>query len=156
MTGIHWDWMAVQIQSTVIRSLLALKRAFTQLHSELPLKQPDPLQFVTGSSGFSKSLSKSQIFKQWTYGDDAYFIAKNKSADVIGKTWHWMSFVYTCESHVYLFWFCKDGHFMAKSCAYKYNFFWSFCPFLKVYVHAEKMLQRTEKSYCPTPGQVLA
>ncbi|KAK3084741.1 hypothetical protein FSP39_018193 [Pinctada imbricata] len=76
--------MALQSFGWFPRTLISLKRAFTQLHSELPLKQREPLQFVTGSAGFSKSLSKAQIFKQWSYGDDAYFIAKNTTADVIG------------------------------------------------------------------------
>ncbi|KAL5016439.1 hypothetical protein ScPMuIL_006028 [Solemya velum] len=66
-----------------------IARAFaTGIHSEFQLKQRstarEPYHLVTGSYGFSKSLSKPQAFNKWTFGDDAFFIAKDKSADVIG------------------------------------------------------------------------
>lgn len=67
-----------------------IARAFvTGIHSEFQLKQRpiEPYHLVTGSYGFSKSLSKPQAFNKWTFGDDAFFIAKDKSADVIG-TYH--------------------------------------------------------------------
>ena len=61
------------------------------IHNEFQLKSPydrpkEPLHFVSGVSGFSKSLSKSNHTK-WTFGDDAYFISRNKVADVIGESY---------------------------------------------------------------------
>ena len=66
-----------------------LVRAFsTRSQSELQFRQRsiEPLNFVTGSSGFSKSLApiNSAGSKKWTYGDDAFFIARHKVADVLG------------------------------------------------------------------------
>ncbi|KAL3857154.1 hypothetical protein ACJMK2_011849 [Sinanodonta woodiana] len=64
-----------------------IARAFiTSIQSEFrPNARPrEPLHLVTGTAGFSKSLTKNQAFKKWTFGDDAYFIARNKVADVIG------------------------------------------------------------------------
>lgn len=72
----------------------------TGIHSEIQLKSSvdrKELQFVTGASGFSKSLSKPQGPKKWTFGDDAYFIARDKVADVIGKCHPWYV---PCISHV--------------------------------------------------------
>lgn len=59
------------------------------IHNEFQLKSPfekpkEPLHLVTGASGFSKSLTKSSQLSKWTFGDDAYFISRNKVADVIG------------------------------------------------------------------------
>ncbi|CAG5122817.1 unnamed protein product [Candidula unifasciata] len=59
------------------------------IHNEFQLKSPfdkpkEPLHLVTGASGFSKSLTKSSNFTKWTFGDDAYFISRNRYADVIG------------------------------------------------------------------------
>ncbi|KAK0068898.1 Protein phosphatase PTC7 [Biomphalaria glabrata] len=59
------------------------------IHNEFQLKSPfdkakEPLHLVTGTSGFSKSVSKSNQFSKWTFGDDAYFISRNKVADVLG------------------------------------------------------------------------
>lgn len=65
-----------------------ISRAFVTslgLNPELQIKSRKDLHLVTGSAGFSKSLTKAQGPKQWTYGDDAYFITRNKVADVIGK-----------------------------------------------------------------------
>lgn len=66
-----------------------LVRAFsTRSQSELHFRQRsiEPLNFVTGSSGFSKSLAPVSPTgtKKWTYGDDAFFIARHKLADVLG------------------------------------------------------------------------
>ncbi|KAL4223120.1 Protein phosphatase PTC7 [Mactra antiquata] len=47
----------------------------------------DPLRFVTGCSGFSKTLSpgpQCSGLKKLTFGDDSYFIARDKTADVLG------------------------------------------------------------------------
>ena len=46
---------------------------------------PRPLSLMTASSGISKANSHSKIVSKWSFGDDAYFVAKNKAADVIGK-----------------------------------------------------------------------
>ncbi|XP_005102660.1 protein phosphatase PTC7 homolog [Aplysia californica] len=60
------------------------------IHNEFQVKTPfdkpkEPLHFVTGASGFSKSVTKtSNLGNKWTFGDDAYFISRNKVADVIG------------------------------------------------------------------------
>ncbi|XP_060075741.1 protein phosphatase PTC7 homolog [Ylistrum balloti] len=62
-------------------------RAFVSslgLNPERQIKARKDFHLVTGSAGFSKSLRKTQGPKQWTYGDDAYFITRNKLADVIG------------------------------------------------------------------------
>lgn len=66
-----------------------LVRAFsTRSQSELQFRQRsiEPLNFVTGSSGFSKSLAPLSPTgtKKWSYGDDAFFIARHKLADVLG------------------------------------------------------------------------
>lgn len=68
--------------------LAGLSRSFLAgFHTELQLKTrpKEPLHLVAGSAGFSKTISQSHTFKQWTYGDDAYFVAKNRTADVIGE-----------------------------------------------------------------------
>ncbi|XP_061196312.1 protein phosphatase PTC7 homolog [Saccostrea echinata] len=73
--------------SGLLGRLAGLSRTFfAGLHTELQLKTrpTESLHLVTGSSGFSKTISQSPTFKQWTYGDDAYFVAKNRTADVIG------------------------------------------------------------------------
>ncbi|XP_069135215.1 protein phosphatase PTC7 homolog isoform X3 [Argopecten irradians] len=54
------------------------------LNPERQIKARKDFHLVTGSAGFSKSLTKTQGPKQWTYGDDAYFITRNKVADVLG------------------------------------------------------------------------
>lgn len=43
------------------------------------------LHLITASSGVSKSVSAAQITPKWCYGDDAYFVAVHKTADVIGE-----------------------------------------------------------------------
>lgn len=77
-----------------VRQLATVARALvTRKSSECQKTRPRdrierPLQLVTGSSGFSKSLSRTHGqnfgFDKWTFGDDAFFIAKNKVADVLG------------------------------------------------------------------------
>ena len=61
----------------------------TNVQSELKAQQPcDPLKFVTGCSGFGNSLAPGSTGcgpKKWTFGDDSYFIARNKAADVLGN-----------------------------------------------------------------------
>lgn len=60
------------------------------IHNEFQLKSPfdrskeQPVHLVAGASGFSKSLTKTTNLSKWTFGDDAYFISRNKVADVIG------------------------------------------------------------------------
>ncbi|GFN92815.1 phosphatase ptc7-like protein [Plakobranchus ocellatus] len=97
------------------------------IHNEFQLKSPydrpkEPLHFVSGVSGFSKSLSKSNHSK-WTFGDDAYFISRNKVADVIGVAdgvGGWRSYgidpstfprtlMLACERMV------REGHFVPQS-----------------------------------------
>ena len=59
------------------------------IHNEFSLKSgssKQPLHLVTASSGFSKNVAKSSSLSKWTFGDDAYFVARSKSADVIGKS----------------------------------------------------------------------
>ncbi|XP_064612186.1 protein phosphatase PTC7 homolog [Liolophura sinensis] len=75
------------MQSVALYGRLLARAIVTGIHSEIQLKSSvdrKELQFVTGASGFSKSLSKPQGPKKWTFGDDAYFIARDKVADVIG------------------------------------------------------------------------
>lgn len=64
-------------------------RAFSSnVQTEIKTTQQarDPLKFVTGCSGFSKSLSPVGTGpKKWTFGDDSYFVARDKTADVLGK-----------------------------------------------------------------------
>jgi len=62
-----------------------------QIHTEFQLSvdKKEPLHFVTGASGFSKSFQFRKHptptpLKQSTYGDDAFFISRNKNADIIG------------------------------------------------------------------------
>lgn len=70
-----------------------LYRAFaSNVQTEIKTTQQprDPLRFVTGCSGFSKSWaqcpgSNCSGIKRWTFGDDSYFIARDKTADVLGK-----------------------------------------------------------------------
>lgn len=63
-------------------------RAFaSNVQTEIKTTQQarDPLKFVTGCSGFSKSLSPVGTGpKKWTFGDDSYFVARDKTADVLG------------------------------------------------------------------------
>lgn len=62
-------------------------RAFaSNVQTEIKTKQ-DPLKFVTGCSGFSKSLTSGSLSigsKKYSFGDDSYFIARSKTADVLG------------------------------------------------------------------------
>lgn len=48
-------------------------------------QQARELKFVTGCSGFAKSISPScSVPKKLCFGDDSYFIARDKTADVLG------------------------------------------------------------------------
>ena len=74
------------MQSTLGRIFF---RVFSSnVQTELKTK-PQDLKFVTGCSGFSKSLAPIYDTvgpsKKWTYGDDAYFVARDKTADVLGE-----------------------------------------------------------------------
>lgn len=55
-----------------------------EIHLKTHAKVKGPLRLVTGCSGFSKSVTKPPTFKNWSFGDDAFFVAKNKSFDVLG------------------------------------------------------------------------
>jgi len=76
-----------------MQSLFGYSRNFFRLFAtstELKSKQQscEPFKFVTGCSGFSKSLTPGGTLvgsKKYLYGDDAYFIAKDTHADVIGE-----------------------------------------------------------------------
>ncbi|KAH3887278.1 protein phosphatase PTC7 homolog [Dreissena polymorpha] len=63
-------------------------RAFASTTEFKTKQQPcEPLKFVSGCAGFSKSLSPSGRCvdsKRLTFGDDAYFIARDNHAEVIG------------------------------------------------------------------------
>ena len=77
------------MQSVALYGRLVARAIVSGIHNEFQLKSPreipkDPLQLVTGHSGFSKTLSPNTL-RKWNFGDDAYFIARNKVADVIGK-----------------------------------------------------------------------
>lgn len=77
------------MHSVALYGRLVARAIVTGIHNEFQLKtgardSKQPLHLVTGSSGFSKSVAKSTALKKWTFGDDAYFIARNKVADVIG------------------------------------------------------------------------
>ena len=78
----------IVMASGLLGRLAGISRTFIAgLHTEFQLKTrpKEPLHLVTGSAGFSKTISQSPSFKQWTFGDDAYFVAKNRTADVIGR-----------------------------------------------------------------------
>ncbi|XP_050408002.1 protein phosphatase PTC7 homolog [Patella vulgata] len=77
------------MQSVAVYGRLVARAIVAGIHSngEFQLKSPrpkEPVHFVTGSSGFSKFVTKTSPLKKWTFGDDAYFIARNKTSDVIG------------------------------------------------------------------------
>ena len=71
--------------TTWVRSFFRLFASNVQ--TELKSKQQTrDLKFVTGCSGFSKSLTPCSTGpKKWTFGDDSFFIARNNTADVIGN-----------------------------------------------------------------------
>ncbi|VDI09723.1 Hypothetical predicted protein [Mytilus galloprovincialis] len=75
------------MQSLALGWRLLSRAIVSGIHNEFQLKPrakvKGPVQFVTGCSGFSKSVSKTPNFKNWSFGDDAYFVAKNTSYDVI-------------------------------------------------------------------------
>ena len=74
------------MQTIAVYGRLFARAIFTGLNAEHPSKLPEPYHLLTGASGFSKSplgASKPGV-KNWTFGDDAYFIAKDDYADVIG------------------------------------------------------------------------
>lgn len=77
------------MQSVTLYGRLLARAIVTGFHNEFQIKpreKPKELHLVTGTSGFSKSaIPKSELLRKWTFGDDAYFIARNKVADVIGK-----------------------------------------------------------------------
>ena len=77
------------MQSVTQYGRIVARAIVAQFHNEFQVKSPvdkkEPLHFVTGSSGFSKSVTQSSQLSKWTFGDDAYFISRNKVADVIGK-----------------------------------------------------------------------
>lgn len=87
-SGLIWNFKAVIVMASGLLGRLAgISRTFIAgLHTELQFKTrpKEPLHLVTGSAGFSKTISQSPSFKQWTFGDDAYFVANNRTADVIG------------------------------------------------------------------------
>ena len=65
-------------------------------NSRYPSQTPThirPLSFLTASSGISKTNQIPKIVSKWSFGDDAYFVAKNSSADVIGMH----EFVFSCK-----------------------------------------------------------
>lgn len=76
------------MQSVTLYGRLLARAIVTGFHNEFQIKpreKPKELHLVTGTSGFSKSaIPKSELLRKWTFGDDAYFIARNKVADVIG------------------------------------------------------------------------
>ena len=71
----------------VARAIAAQIHSANEFQIKTPFDKPkEPLHFVTGASGFSKSISNpSHLSSKWTFGDDAYFITRNKEADVIGE-----------------------------------------------------------------------
>eukprot|EP00106_Octopus_bimaculoides_P010447 XP_014777889.1 PREDICTED: protein phosphatase PTC7 homolog [Octopus bimaculoides] len=75
------------MQSVTLYGRLLARAFITGFHNEYQLKareKPQELHLVTGASGFSKSTRpKSELLRKWTFGDDAFFIARNKVADVI-------------------------------------------------------------------------
>lgn len=77
------------MQSVALYGRLVARALVAGIHNEFQLKpgssQKQPLHLVTGSSGFSKSVAKNSVLNKWTFGDDAYFIARSKAADVIGR-----------------------------------------------------------------------
>lgn len=86
-----WQTVDERDMQSVYHGWRALSRAILSgIHNEFQLKTrpkvKGPVQFVTGCSGFSKSLTKPHNFKNWSFGDDAYFVARNTSYDVIGKS----------------------------------------------------------------------
>lgn len=77
------------MQSVAQYGRIVARAIVNQFHNEFQLKSPvdkpkEPLHFVSASSGFSKSVTKSNHLSKLTFGDDAYFISRNKDADVIG------------------------------------------------------------------------
>jgi len=72
------------MQSVTVYGRLIARALFSGVNTK---PRTEPLHLVTGSSGFSKSFrpTKPQGLSKLTFGDDAYFIARNKVADVIGK-----------------------------------------------------------------------
>ena len=80
--------LGTDMQSASVIGRLLVRAFSTRSQSELQFRQRsiEPLNFVTGSSGFSKTIvpTSQTGTKKWTYGDDAFFIARHKLADVIG------------------------------------------------------------------------
>lgn len=102
------------MQSVTLYGRLLARAIVTGFHNEFQIKpreKPKELHLVTGTSGFSKSaIPKSELLRKWTFGDDAYFIARNKVADVIGKLKYfffeihtfffiYVHFIYYCASY---------------------------------------------------------
>ena len=77
------------MQSVAQYGRIVARAIVNQIHNEFQLKSPiepkEPLHFVSASSGFSKSVTKPSHLSKLTFGDDAYFISRNKDADVIGN-----------------------------------------------------------------------
>lgn len=76
------------MHSVALYGRLLARAIATGIHSELQIQRErarEPLQLVTGSSGFSKTITKSTNTRKWAFGDDAYFISRNKAVDVIGR-----------------------------------------------------------------------
>jgi hypothetical protein len=80
------------MQAVALYGRLVARAFVAGIHNEFQNVKPgshvQPLHFVTGASGFSKNVAKSSTsnaYSKWTFGDDAYFIARSKTADVIGK-----------------------------------------------------------------------
>ena len=70
-----------------------IQNEFTQLKPGSS-HQKQPLHLVTGTSGFSKSVVNNSALNKCSFGDDAYFVTKSKTADVIGK--------HRCCDHLYI------------------------------------------------------
>lgn len=95
------------MQSVALYGRLVARAIVAGIHNEFQLRpgarDKQPLHLVTGSYGFSKSVAKNSVLKKWTFGDDAYFIARNKVADVIGK--YSGSYLYICQLSVGYEWY---------------------------------------------------
>lgn len=77
------------MQAVALYGRLVARAFVTGIHNEFQQLKPgtphvQPLHLVTGSAGFSKNVTKIAASSKWTFGDDAYFIARSKLADVIG------------------------------------------------------------------------
>ena len=105
------------MQSVVVYGRLFARAVFTGFTNDFqhaitwrdsipshPSSHARELHLVTAAAGIAKGHLPHQIFKKWSFGDDACFVAGQKKADVIGKCFDSCGLPVNDSSiHVFLF-----------------------------------------------------